>query len=308
MKKLLLFTLSLLTITLFAQKKTLNYYLPDSVAYDKNIPTPEDFFGFQVGEQHLSHDQIVAYMYELDRRSDRLSLQIIGRTYEFRPLLLLTITSPDNHKNLEDIRVKHLQLTDPSVSGNLDVQKMPIIVYQGHSIHGNEASGANAGVLAAYHWAAAQGERVENTLKNTVILFDPAFNPDGLQRFSQWVNMHRSKNLVSDPASREFSEIWPYGRTNHYWFDLNRDWLVSQLPESKARIKAFHMWKPNILTDHHEMGSNSTFFFQPGVPSRVNPYTPLKNQELTGKIGNFHAKALNNIGSQYFTKQGPARQ
>ena len=304
MKKLLLLLLPLFTMPLFAQKKSLSYYLPENISYDKNIPTPEEFLGFQVGEQHVSHDQLVAYLRELDRLSDRITLKVIGRSFENRPMMVLTITSLENQRNIDKIQAEHVRLTDPSVSESVDVSKMPIVVYQGHSIHGNEPSGANAGLLATYFWAAAQGKEVEETLNDVVILFDPAFNPDGLQRFSQWVNMHRSRNLVSDVNSREFSEVWPYGRTNHYWFDLNRDWLVGQMPESKGRIKVFHDWKPNILTDHHEMGSNSTFFFQPGVPSRVNPFTPLKNQELTAKIGEFHAKALNKIGSLYFTKQG----
>ena len=303
MNKLLLLTCILLQFTLFGQKKQLSYYLPETTTYDKNIPTPEQFLGYQVGEQHVSHDQLVAYMRELDRLSDRITLEVVGRSYEYRPMMILTITSPENHRNLEKIRVEHLRLQDPSVSSAVDVSKMPIVVYQGHSIHGNEASGANAGLLAAYHWAAAQGKEVEETLQNVVILFDPAFNPDGLQRFSQWVNMHKGKNLVSDPSSREFSEVFPYGRTNHYWFDLNRDWLVQQQPESQGRVRVFHDWKPNILTDHHEQGSNATFFFQPGVPSRTNPYTPMKNQEMTGKIAAFHAKALDKIGSQYFTKE-----
>jgi hypothetical protein len=303
-RHLTVFILIFINSILFAQKQPLSYYYSDNPIFDKNIPSPEDFLGYQIGEQHISHDQLVAYMRELDRLSDRISLQITGKTYENRPLMILTITSPANHQNLEKIRTEHLKLIDPAVSAGLDVSKMPVVVYQGHSIHGNEASGANAGVLAAYYWAAAQGKEVEETLNNVVILFDPSFNPDGLQRFSQWVNMHRSKNLVTDPASREFSEVWPYGRTNHYWFDLNRDWLVSQLPESQARLPIFHAWKPNILTDHHEMGSNASFFFQPGVPARVNPYTPAKNFELTGKIAEFHAKALNKIGSQYYTKQG----
>ena len=299
----LVFVYLLISHTLFGQKKPLAYYLPETTIYDKNIPTPEHYFGFQVGEQHVSHDQLVAYMRELDRLSDRITLEVVGRTYEFRPLMILTITSPENHRNLEKIRTEHLKLQDPSVSGSVDVSKMPIVVYQGHSIHGNEASGANAGLLAAYHWAAAQSKEVEETLQNVVILFDPAFNPDGLQRFSQWVNMHKGKNVVSDPSNREFSEVFPYGRTNHYWFDLNRDWLVQQQPESKGRVRVFHDWKPNILTDHHEQGSNATFFFQPGVPARTNPYTPMKNQEMTGKIAAFHAKALDKIGSQYFTKE-----
>ena len=303
MKKPLFIVFLFLSFSLLGQKKSLSYYLPETVTYDKNIPTPEQFLGYQVGEQHISHDQLAAYMRELDRLSDRITLEVVGRTYEYRPMMILTITSPENHRNLDKIKAEHIKLTDASLSGNLDVSKMPIVVYQGHSIHGNEPSGANAGLLAAYYWAAAQSKEVEETLQNVVILFDPSFNPDGLQRFSQWVNMHKGKNLVSDPNNREFSEVFPYGRTNHYWFDLNRDWLVQQQPESKGRVQVFHDWKPNILTDHHEQGSNATFFFQPGVPARTNPYTPMKNQEMTGKIAAFHAKALDKIGSQYFTKE-----
>ncbi|HTL09234.1 MAG TPA: M14 family zinc carboxypeptidase, partial [Chitinophagaceae bacterium] len=161
----------------------------------------------------------------------------------------------------------------------------------------------NASLLSAYYLAAAQGKKIEELLENTVILFDPSFNPDGMQRFSTWVNQHRSKNLVTDPNSREFNEVWPGGRFNHYWFDLNRDWLPAVHPESQHRLQQFQAWRPNILTDHHEQGSNASFFFQPGVPARVNPLTPEKNQQLTAAIANFHAKFLDKIGSLYFTKE-----
>ena len=152
-------------------------------------------------------------------------------------------------------------------------------------------------------WAAAQGKKIDELLDNVVILFDPSFNPDGLQRFSTWVNQHKAKNLVTDPNSREFNEVWPGGRFNHYWFDLNRDWLPGVHAESQNRLKKFQAWRPNILTDHHEQGSNASFFFQPGVPARVNPLTPEKNQQLTARIAEFHAKALDKIGSLYFTKE-----
>jgi hypothetical protein len=124
-----------------------------------------------------------------------------------------------------------------------------------------------------------------------------------LQRFSTWVNQHKSKNLVTDPNDREFNEVWPGGRFNHYWFDLNRDWLPAVHIESQNRLKWFHQWKPNILTDHHEQGSNATFFFQPGVASRVNPLTPARNQELTAQLAKYHAAYLDRIGSLYFTKE-----
>ncbi len=290
--------------TIFAQQKIdLNYYLPQDISYNSAIPTPESILGFQVGKWHVSHDKLVQYMYALAEASDRITIENRGKTYEDRPLLLLTITSPKNHQNLETIRNKHLQLSDASTSSSLNIDTMPLVLYQGFSIHGNEASGANAGLLVAYYLAAAEGNYINEILDNTVILFDPSYNPDGLQRFASWVNVHKNQNLTVDNNDREYNEAWPRGRTNHYWFDMNRDWLVSQLPESQARIKSFHQWKPNILTDHHEMGTNSTFFFQPGIPSRTHPLTPKLNQELTGEIGKYHAKALDKIGSLYYTEE-----
>ena len=283
---------------------SLSYYLPEEVTYNQAIPTPKSVIGHEVGEWHISHDRLVSYLYALDKASDRITLEVTGYTHEGRPLLLLTITSPKNHQNIESIRNQHVQLTDPARSASLDVKTMPAVFYMGFSIHGNEASGSNAALLAAYHLAAAQGKEIEDYLNNVVILFDPSFNPDGLHRFSSWVNSRKSKSITADPADMEHNEPWPGGRTNHYWFDLNRDWLVAQQPESQARIKKFHQWRPNVLTDHHEMGTNATFFFQPGVPSRVHPLTPERNQELTRKIGEFHAKALDNIGSFYYTQEG----
>jgi hypothetical protein len=97
--------------------------------------------------------------------------------------------------------------------------------------------------------------------------------------------------------------MWPKGRYNHYWFDMNRDWLPVQLPESQARIRTYRKWMPNILCDFHEMGTNATYFFQPGEPSRTNPHTPELNQVLTRKIAGYHAKALDEIGSSILLKR-----
>ena len=292
------------SISLAFGQVDLSYYLPDGVAYDPKIPTPKSIIGHEVGEWHVSHDRLVSYMYALDKASDRITLEQTGLTYEDRPLLLLTITSPKNQQNIENIRMQHLQLSDPQKSSSLDIKNMPVVYYLGCSIHGNEPSGSNAGLAMAYHLAAAQGPEIEKYLENTVILFDPSFNPDGLHRFSSWANSRKSKLISPDPNDMEHNEPWPGGRTNHYWFDLNRDWLVAQLPESQARIKKFQQWKPNYLADHHEQGTNATFFFMPGEPSRVHPLTPDKNQELTRRMGDYHAKALDQIGSLYFTQEG----
>jgi len=299
-----LFSVLFLFVFSVSFSQELSYYLPDSVQYNPAIPKPKDIVFHNVGEYHITHDRLVNYMQALAKAApDRIKLETMGFTYEGRPQVLLIITSSKNHQNLEQIRQQHVQLTDPSKSASLNTANMPVVLYIGHSIHGNEQSGTNASLVSAYYLAAAQGRQIDELLNNAVILFDPSFNPDGMQRFSTWVNQHRSKNLVTDPNSREFSEVWPGGRFNHYWFDLNRDWLPAQHVESQNRLKWFHMWKPNILTDHHEQGSNATFFFQPGVPSRVNPLTPTKNQELTEKIAKFHAQFLDRIGSLYFTKE-----
>jgi hypothetical protein len=304
MKNRLTFLLSFICLSLFAQDKTLDlsYYLPANTSYDSNIPTPKSVIGHEVGQWHITHDKLVQYMYALAKASDRVSIENRGTTFEDRPLILLTITAPKNQQNIEAIRKEHLALTEGNAK-SLNTSSMPVVVYQGFSIHGNEASGANAALAVAYHLAAGQSAAIEKLLEETVILFDPAFNPDGIQRFAYWANVHKSQNINPDPNDREYDEVWPGGRTNHYWFDMNRDWLPVQLPESRARIQTFHNWYPNILTDHHEMGSNSTFFFQPGVPSRTHPLTPKKNQALTAKIGTFHAKALNKIGSLYYTEE-----
>ena len=303
MKKLLL-AISLFTIHYSLCAQDLKYYLPDSVSYNPAIPKPKDIIYHEVGEWHITHDRLVNYMKAVAAAApDRIKLETMGFTYEGRPQVLLIITSPKNHQRLEEIRQQHLLLSDPSKSASVNIDNMPIVVWIGHSIHGNEPSGANAALVSAYYLAAAQGKQIDELLDNVVILFDPSFNPDGLQRFSTWANQHKSKNLVSDPNSREFNEVWPGGRFNHYWFDLNRDWLPAVHIESQNRLAWFHKWKPNILTDHHEQGSNATFFFQPGVPSRVNPLTPDKNQELTAKLAKFHAAFLDRIGSLYFTKE-----
>lgn len=285
-------------------QKNLDYYLPQNISFNPAIPTPESVIGHKVGEWHITHDKLVLYMRELAKISDRITLEEIGRTHEGRPQVLLTITHPTNQLGIDKIRSDHAWLTYPNEADKFDIKKMPVVTYMGFSIHGNEPSGSNASLLVAYYMAAAQGSEVENMLRNSVILLDPSFNPDGLNRFATWANMHKSKRVNPDPMDREYSEAWPGGRTNHYWFDLNRDWLPLQQPESRNRVAKYHQWKPNILTDHHEMGTNSTFFFQPGVPQRTHPLTPELNQELTQKIGNYHAAALDSIGSLYFTEEG----
>jgi hypothetical protein len=282
---------------------TLSYYLPDDVVYDSSVPKPADVFGFELGFRHLRADQITAYYYALAAASDRVQVEQYATSHGFRPVVMLVISSPGNMVRLEEIRERHLQLSNPEVSASLDVSDMPLVVWQGFSVHGNEPSAAHSAVLLAYHLAAATGPEIERILAESVVIIDPLINPDGHDRFTHWVNMHTGRKLVGDPNHREHLEVWPGGRTNHYWFDLNRDWMPVQHPESRGRILKYHQWKPNILNDYHEMGTNSPYFFQPGVPSRNFPLTPERTFELTQKIAEYHAEALDRVGSLYWTRE-----
>jgi len=280
----------------------LDYYLGDTSNYNQSIPTPESVIGHQVGELHVSHDKLSHYIQEVSKNSKRVKLVNRGKTYENRTSWLLIITSEQNHSRLEEIRKNHLELSN-SKNRSVDVTNMPIVVYQGFSVHGDEPSGTNASLPLIYHLLASSSDETKELLNDVVILLDPSLNPDGLQRFSQWANSNKNQSLNPDSNDREYNQYWPRARTNHYWFDLNRDYLPNQLIESNFKIQTYTEWLPNIMTDHHEMGTNSSFFFQPGVPERKNPLISDLNQELTKEIATYHEDALNKIGSLYYSEE-----
>jgi hypothetical protein len=284
----------------------LDYYLPAGTTYNPKVPTPEQYLGWQPGAWHIRSDLLAGYLRAVAAAApERVKLEVFGHSHERKPLLVLTITSPENHKNLEKIRADHLALLDPAKNAALDPAKMPVVVDLGYSIHGNEPSGVNAVPLVVYHLAAAQGPKVDEWLKHAVILVEAQRNPDGGDRAAHWFNTNRSLSAPNaDPADREHNEAWPRGRFNHYLFDPNRDWLPLVHPEAQARAELFHRWRPNLLTDHHEMGTNTSFFFQPGVPSRDQPSAPARVYELNRQIAAFHQRALDGKGAFYYSEQG----
>jgi len=264
------------------------------------VPAPEQVLGFPVGEWHARHDQIQRYFEVLAAQSPRAELEVIGSSHEQRPLLQLVISAPENLARLEQIRSQHLAQVRGSRAVSDD---SPVIIWLGYGVHGNEPSAANAALVLAHYLAASNSPEVQQWLRQAVILIQPSMNPDGHDRFALWANMHRGKTPVADPQHREHIEPWPNGRPNHYWFDLNRDWLLLQHPESQARIAQFHKWQPNVVGDFHEMGTNSSYFFQPGIPSRNYPLTPERNFELTRILAGFHAQAFDQRGQLYYTEE-----
>jgi hypothetical protein len=275
------------------------YFYPNTGAFRADIPSPEQFLGYPLGSHHTRYDQIVAYFELLSERSERMALLKIGRTHEYRQQVTAIFTAPAHHARLEELRQQHLARAAGEGQG-----EAPLVVHLGYNVHGNEPSGAEAALLTAYYLAANESAETQAWLEQMIILLDPVYNPDGRDRHSNWANMHKATPPVEDPNDREHNEVWPGGRTNHYWFDLNRDWFLGVHPESRNRLKVFHQWRPYVATDHHEMGTNSTFYFDPGKSSSNNPVVPAFLYETVyPNFSRYFAQALDALGSQYFTKE-----
>jgi hypothetical protein len=303
MKRLLLPFLLICNAPALAQSLTLSDIFDRPPVVNASIPKPEEVTGVRVGERHWYHYEIVNYLDALAEASPRMvALGEHARSYGGRPLVSYALSTSENLARLDEIKRARSAIIDPEA--DVDLTTQPAVLHMMYSIHGNEPSGANATPLVAYYLNAVLDDALLAQLEDVVIIFNPMLNPDGLDRFAYWSNAHRGVNPSFDSNDREHVQSVPNGRTNYYWFDLNRDWLPHQHPESRGRLALFHEWKPNVQLDFHEQGSNSNFFFMPGKPERTNPLTPKINQLLTAKIGEYHAAAFDAEGVRYFTEEG----
>jgi len=278
-------------------------YLPKEQNYNQQVVVPKSTLGFSVGERHPRHDQINDYFRQLAQSSKRVILTEMGRTEQLRKQLLVTISSAENLADIENILAKRQIPFKKSGKVKEQTDDHPLVIWLGYSVHGDEASGASAAMVAAYHYAASQSKDVAALLKDTIIVLEPSVNPDGLDRFVNWVSTFKHRNSNDDVNDIEHHQGWPSGRTNHYWFDLNRDWLLLTQKESQQRLKYFHQYQPHVVGDFHEMSHDRSYFFQPGVASRTHPLTPKANGELTKLIAGYHAKALDQQQRLYFSQE-----
>lgn len=278
-------------------------FYPTSVNFDPDIPRPESVIGHPLGHRLARNDLLVSYLRTLAELSPRITVEEIAYSHEGRPILMLTITSPANHSRIDDIKAAHVALSDPNSNQQVS-EDMPVVTWLNYGVHGAEVSSTDSSMAVAYHLAAAQGAEIENTLENSVIILIAVFNPDGSSRMSAWNHMHGGYVPVTDPEHRLHNTFWPGGRTNHYWFDLNRQWLILQHPGPRGWVAKFHEWKPNILTDYHEMGSSSTYYFHPGEPDRTFPYIPEQSMELLDRVSDRPRSWLDSEQRLYFNEEG----
>ena len=302
-KKIIVFLTALLA-TIAAQSQT-SYYFGDNSQLNKSIPTPEEFFGHAIGQQLVRYDRVVEYFRLLDKLSDRAQLKVIGHSHENREYVILHISTPENIKNLESIRQQHVKLVDPNYAYPSSYDDQKVVIQLGYNVHGGELAGTDASVLAAYFFVATEDADIVKRLSDAIVLIEPALNPDGRERAAQYFNAFHSTPSVSDALDIEHTQSFTPLRGNHFYADLNRDWFALVHPESRARAAYYHQWYPNIYADYHEMGRNSSYYFEPSPVKSTWNYTIPESTytELNVILANYFGAELDKIGSLYFTKE-----
>ncbi len=257
------------------------------------IQSPSEFLGYELGDSFTRHHKVVEYYQQLATADpDRVVLEQYGETNEGRPLYLVFLGSKDIISNREGIRENHMKsLIGESTNDHS-------IVWLSYNVHGNESVSTEASMKTAFELLTAKREYLENTL----VIIDPCINPDGRDRYVNWYNQTKNNRIQPDPNSAEHFEPWHSGRTNHYVFDLNRDWVWMTQVESQARLPQYQKWQPQIHVDFHEQGVDQPYYFAPAAEPLHEVITDFQKQ-FQDEIGRNHAKYFDANGWLYFTKE-----
>jgi hypothetical protein len=268
----------------------------------QSVKSPDSFLGYKLGSYYTEHYQVVNYFNSLAiEASDKVIVKKYGETNEHKSLIYAIISSPENIKNIEEIRKNSMRL-----SGDLldkpAVLNMPTIVWMSYNVHGNEASSTETAMKVAYELATGKNININNWLKKTVIIIDPCLNPDGRDRYVHWFNGLLGAKPQPKLMAREHDEPWPSGRFNHYYFDLNRDWAWQTQVETQQRIQIYNEWMPTIHCDFHEQYINNPYYFAPAAEPFHEAITPFQ-RSFQNEIGKNHAKYFDQNGWLYFTRE-----
>lgn len=297
-----------ITTSVFAQLLNDRFAFDPDLPYDESITSPAEFLGYELGTEYSHHYQLGQYLHNLAEESDKVSIITYGETYEGRDLWLVFVTSEENHSRLDEIREDNLKLADAvalnDAAADMLMENHPAVVWLSYGVHGNEASSAEVALQTAYRLAAAQDDETAQMLEGAVTIIDPLLNPDGRDRYVTWYKSSRAHVLNVDPLDLEHDEIWPGGRSNHYWFDLNRDWVWLVHPESQGRIAEYQKWLPQVHLDIHEQGFNNNYFTTPGTTPRnlqlPDDYEPWTDRFGRGTIEEFDKHQINYATTEAF--------
>jgi len=275
--------------------------------YDASVPTLEKIVGYPSGDYITTHDDMVRYFETLAAHApDRIKLYDYGKTWEGRRLIYVAISSAENIAKLDAFKAGMQALMDPRKTDSAEAARLtaslPASTWLAYGVHGNEISSTDAAIQTAYHLLASKGDaRVPDIMANSITFIVPLQNPDGRDRFIHRFRTARGMVADSDPISAEHNEPWPSGRTNHYLFDMNRDWIVLTQPETQGHVKALQEWYPLVFVDLHEMGGNSSYYFAPeAVP--FNPHLAENQRTSLFLFGKNNAKWFDKFGYEYFTR------
>ena len=260
--------LTLCSFQIFAQapEALRHFQFETGISYNSEITSPKDFLGYELGEHYTFHHRVMAYFEKLAELSDKITFHEYARTYEDRSVNYAVISSPGNQARIDEIKNANFELANNPEGTSISDE--PIVVWMSYNVHGNEPSSSEAAMQTAYRLVAATDSETQNWLENAVVIIDPMINPDGRDRYVNWYKSSRANVLNTNAEDLEHDEIWPGGRTNHYWFDLNRDWVWLIHPESEGRIKVYQQWMPQVHIDFHEQGYNNNYFTMPGTTPR----------------------------------------
>ena len=284
------------------KKYFLFFLLLTSFISQAQLQSPDEFLGYSLGSKFTPHYKIVNYFnYISTAAASQMKLQQYGETNEGRPLLLAFVASPENFPKLEEIRKNNLRLTGLLNDKPADVNA-PAIVWLSYNVHGNETSSSETAMKVLYELLNPSNTKTKEYLKNTIVIIDPCLNPDGRDRYVNWQMQMVGKDANPNPNAREHDEPWPGGRTNHYNFDLNRDWAWQTQVETKQRLKIFNQWMPHVHSDYHEQGINSPYYFAPAAEPYHEVITPFQ-RSFQIEIGKNNAKYFDENGWLYFTKE-----
>jgi len=282
-------------------------FTPEPVAYDPSVPALESVVGHRPGERISDHAETLAYGRALAAASDRVAFFSYGESWERRELFYLVVGSRENLARLDAIREGMRRLADPRELDEAEarrlISELPAIAWMSYCVHGDESSGTDAGLLLAYHLAAATDDPVASAIRDgCLVIVDPLQNPDGRDRFVHHNRRARGRLADPDPQAAEHDEPWPSGRVNHYLFDMNRDWFALTQPETRGRIRAYLEWMPQVFADVHEMGGESSYYFPPAADP-INPHMRSGLVDRSVAFGRNNARWFDRMGFDYFTRE-----
>ncbi len=278
------------------------FLISSYISFSQQLKSPEDFLGYSLGTKYTPHFKIVNYFEQTVLAMPKMmKLLQYGQTNEGRPLLLAFIASEENLARLDDIQKNNLRLTGILHDKPADVNA-PAIVWLSYNVHGNETSSSEVSMKTLYELLNPKNTQTKEWLKNVVVIIDPCINPDGRDRYVNWFTQVSNKNANPNPVAREHSEPWPGGRTNHYNFDLNRDWAWQTQTETQSRLKMYNQWMPQIHCDYHEQGINGPYYFAPAAEP-YNEVITKWQRDFQVVLGKNNAKYFDANGWLYYTKE-----